>query len=57
MGADEIYFIELLSNYFLYQVNHEATRSDNILDLVITSVPDQVNILLSPHKMWYYHRS
>ena len=51
MGADEIYFIELLSNYFLYQVNHEATRSDNILDLVITSVPDQVNILLSPHKM------
>ena len=48
-GSDEFQFTELLNDYFLSQVNLQPTRGENILDLIITSVPDQVkvsNILL-----------
>ena len=52
VGADEIHLTELLNDYFLCQANNGATRCDSILDLVITSVPDQVNIhcILSPQE-------
>ena len=43
-GSDEIHFTELLNDYFLYQVNKQPTRGENILDLVITTVPDQVKV-------------
>ena len=44
-GSYEIQFTELLHNYplslslSLSQVNHQPTRGDNILDLIIRSVP------------------
>ncbi|CAB4036572.1 Hypothetical predicted protein, partial [Paramuricea clavata] len=43
-GVDEIQFTELLNDYFLSQVNHQPTRANNILDLVITSVPEKVQV-------------
>jgi hypothetical protein len=39
-GVSESTFIELLHDYFLVQLNNTATRGDNILDLVITNIPD-----------------
>ena len=33
-----------MNDYFLYQVNKQPTRGENILDLVITTVPDQVKV-------------
>ncbi|CAB4025118.1 Hypothetical predicted protein [Paramuricea clavata] len=49
-GADEISFTEQLNNFYLIQLNTLATRGVNILDLVISSVPNQINniILLNP---------
>ena len=41
-GIDEIMFTELLSDYFQTQLNTTPTRGGNVLDLVITSVPNQV---------------
>ena len=43
-GVDEIQFTELLNDYFLSQVNHQPTRANIILDLVITSVPEKVQV-------------
>ena len=49
-GVDEVQFTELLNDYHLSQLNTLPTRGNNILDLVITNVPTQVeNIsVLSP---------
>ena len=41
-GVIETSFIELLHHYFLVQLNNTATRKNNILDLVITKIPDFV---------------
>lgn len=41
-GADEVMFTEQLNDFFLTQVNTLPTRGNNVLDLVITSVPDQI---------------
>jgi hypothetical protein len=43
-GVSENTFIELLHDYFLVQLNDTATRGDNILDLVITNIPDLVEV-------------
>ena len=43
-GSDELQFTELLNDYFLSQVNNQPTRGENILDLIITSAPDQVKV-------------
>jgi hypothetical protein len=37
-------FIEVLNDHFVTQVNNFPTRADNILDLLITSVPEHVTI-------------
>ena len=37
-------FIEVLNDHFLTQANHFPTRGNNILDLVITSVPEHITI-------------
>ena len=37
-------FIEVLNDHFVTQVNNFPTRGDNILDLLITSVPEHVTI-------------
>ena len=36
--------IEALNDHFLTQINNIPTRNDNILDLIITNVPEHVNI-------------
>ena len=49
-GANEIPFLELMNDYFLSQLNNKPTRRNNVLDLVLTNVPNLVNIheVLSP---------
>jgi hypothetical protein len=49
-GADEISFTEQLNDFYLTQLNILATRGVNILDLVISSAPNQINniTLLNP---------
>ena len=49
-GADEISFTEQLNDFYLTQLNTLATRGVNILDLDISSVPNQINniTLLNP---------
>ena len=42
VGVDEVQFTELLNNHYLTQVNQIPTRGDHILDLVISSVPENV---------------
>ena len=37
-------FIEALNDHFLTQINNIPTRNDNIRDLIITNVPEHVNI-------------
>lgn len=51
-GSDELQFTELLKDYFLSQINLQPTRSENILDLIITNVPDQVKVsnIFLPHE-------
>ena len=43
-------FLEILKDYFLTQVNSDPTRGNNVLDLIITSLPDKVNAreIISP---------
>ena len=43
-GANERTFIRILDDYFLDQMNNYATRGNNILDLVITSIPNKVYV-------------
>jgi hypothetical protein len=38
----DIIFTEQLNDFFLTQVNTLPTRGNNILDLIITSLPDQI---------------
>ena len=50
-GVNEPAFIETLHDHLLTQLNKKPTRgNNNILDLVITSVPNRVNVtdILSP---------
>ena len=42
VGVDEVQFTELLNDHYLTQVNQIPTRGDHILDLVISSVPENV---------------
>ena len=43
-GANEQTFINILNDHFLTQHNTIPTRGNNVLDLVISSVPDQVSV-------------
>ena len=43
-GVNELAFFETLHEHLLTQLNKKRTRGDNILDLVITSVPNSVNV-------------
>ena len=42
VSVDEVQFTELLNDHYLTQVNQIPTRGDHILDLVISSVPENV---------------
>ena len=43
-GADELKFHSILGDYFLSQIVTLPTRDNNILDLVLTNVPDIVEL-------------
>ncbi len=45
IGVDEVQFTELLNDYHLKQLNTSPTRGSNLLDLVITNVPDLVEAI------------
>ena len=44
IDGNENSFMKLLNDSFLEQLNTTSTRGENILDLVITSVPDRVKV-------------
>lgn len=52
VGANELSFVEILNDHFLSQLNTTPTRGSNVLDLVITSVPELVSVseILPPEK-------
>ena len=43
-GVNEVLFVEMLNDHFLCQLNHTPTRCNNVLDLVITSVPNHIRL-------------
>ena len=49
-GNNELCFVEALNDHYLSQLNHTPTRGNNVLDLVITSMPDRIRAceVLSP---------
>ena len=49
-SVNELLFVELLNDHFLSLLNNTSTRGNNVLDLVITSVPNHVYMkdILSP---------
>ena len=44
MGASEQAFVEALHDHYLTQIQCKPTRGTSVLDLVITSVPDQTSV-------------
>ena len=49
-------FSDLMNDNFLYQINNYPTRNNNILDLLITNIPELLYItdVLSPNQMGIY---
>ena len=45
-GANENSFVELLNDYSMVQLNDTPTRDNNVLDLVLTNIPELVKIML-----------
>ena len=43
-GANEQAFVEALHDHYLTQIQRKPTRGTSVLDLVITSVPDQTSV-------------
>ena len=43
-GGNEHAFVEILNDFFLEQINTCPTRGENILDVVITSIPDRIKV-------------
>ena len=52
IGVNELLFVEVLNDHFLCQLNNTPTRGTNVLDLVITNVPNHVRLteILSPEQ-------
>ena len=44
VGVNETKFTEILDDFFLEQINNIPTRENNVLDLLITSIPDKIKI-------------
>jgi hypothetical protein len=55
-SVNELLFVEMLNDHFLCQINNTPTRGNNVLDLVITSVPNHVRLteILSPEQSSVY---
>lgn len=43
-GGNEHAFVKVLNDFFLEQMNTSPTRGENILDLVITSIPNRIKV-------------
>ena len=43
-GANEQAFVEALHDHYLTQIQRKPTRGSSVLDLVLTSVPDQASV-------------
>ena len=43
-GGNEHVFVKILNDFFLEQMNTCPTRGEDILDLVITSIPDRIKV-------------
>lgn len=52
VGANEQLFLDILNDHYLSQRNNVPTRGSNILDLVISSMPDQLRVteVLKPNE-------
>ena len=48
IGANEQRFVDILNDHYLIQ--HNIVPRNNVLDLVISSVPDQVKEVLEPNE-------
>ena len=59
LGVNELAFIETLHDHLLTQLNKRPTRGNSILELVITSVPNRVNVTdilsLKDTGFFFYH--
>ena len=44
LGVNETKFIEIFDNIFLEKINNIPTRENNVLGLLITSIPDKIKI-------------
>ena len=55
-GVNELGFIKTVHDHVLTQLNKKPTRGNDILDLVITSVPNRVNVtdILSPKDTGFF---
>ena len=51
-GVNELFFVQMLNGHYLSQLNHTPSRGNNILDFVITNVPDNVNLT----QIYYLHK-
>ena len=51
-SVNELLFVEMLNDHFLCQINNTPTCGNNVLDLVITNVPNHVRLteILSPEQ-------
>ena len=51
-GANELVFVGLLKDHYLSQLNNTPTRGNDILDVVVTNMPDHVTLtqILSPEE-------
>ena len=56
-GANEQAFVEVLHDHYLTQIQHKPTRGTNVLDLVITSVPDQTSVEIDKPGLFTDHRT
>ena len=51
-GANELVFVGLLNDHYLSQLNNTPTRGNDLLDLLVTNMPDHVTLtqILSPEE-------
>ena len=52
IGANEQRFVDILNDHFLIQHDNSPTRGNNVLDLMISSITDQVSVteVLEPNE-------
>ena len=58
-GVNENTFVRVLDDHFLEQINKFPTRENNILDLVISSIPNNITVskVLKPSEILTDHNA